>query len=108
MLQSSAMRKIIFLAGVLILVLVTASYGKGKPRKDFTILTVKKQTVYLKVNKSFLGGKVEVYDDCENLLEGEDLPHTHTMLYFEEIPRGVYIIKVKKGKRCTQFKYNNI
>jgi len=102
------MKKIIFLVGVLILVLVTAAYSKGKPPKDFTLLSVKKQAVYFKVNKAFLGGKVEVYDANENFLEGEDLAHTHTMLYFEEIPKGVYTVRVKKGDLCTEFKYNNI
>lgn len=102
------MRKIIFLVGVFILLLVTVSYSKGKPQKDLTILATKKQTVYFKVSKSFLGGKVEVYDANEKFMESEDLPHTHTMIYFDEIPKGVYTIRVRKGDQCAEFKYDNI
>jgi hypothetical protein len=101
------MKKIILLIGALILVLVTASYAKEKPQKDFTLLSVKKHTLYFKVSKSFLGGVVEVYDAKEKFMEAEDLPHTHTMVYFEEMPKGVYIIRVKKGDQCTEFKFDN-
>ena len=102
------MKKIIFLVGVFILLLVTASYSKEKPQKDLTILATKKQTVYFKVSKSFLGGKVEVYDAHEKFMESEDLSHTHTMIYFDEIPKGVYTIRVRKGDLCAEFKYDNI
>jgi hypothetical protein len=101
------MKKIIFLIGALILVLVTVSYAKDKPQKDLTVLSVKNHVLYFKVNKSFLGGVVEVYDAKENFLEAEGLPHTHTMVYFEEVPKGVYIIRVKKGDQCAELKFDN-
>ncbi len=60
------MKKIILLTGVL-LFLVTASYSKSKPQTDFKVISIKKNTVYFKVNKAFLGGVVEVYDSNEKV-----------------------------------------
>lgn len=102
------MKKIIFLAGILILVLITASYAKPKPKSELTIISMKQHVVYFKVNKIFIGGLVEVYDKDKNCLEADSLPHTHTMVYFDEFPAGHYTIKVRNGKKSTQFEYINI
>jgi hypothetical protein len=102
------MKKIIFLVGVLFLVLVTASYAKSKPQKQFAVISVKKHVLYFKVAKSFLGGMVEVYDSREKFMEADDLPHTHTMIYFDEMPKGSYTIRLRKGNLLAEFKYDNI
>ncbi len=44
----------------------------------------------------------------KKFMEGEDLPHTHTMIYFDDAPKGFYTIRVRKGDLCTEFKYDNI
>src|SRR5579871_5879732 len=104
------MKKFLFLVGVMVLVAVTATvtHAKPKPKNELTIIFVKKQVVYFKVDKSFIGGSVEIYDKDNNCLEADSLPHTHTMVHFDEVPTGHYIVKVKKGSRYTEFEYINI
>jgi hypothetical protein len=102
------MKKIIFLVGVLILVLITASYAKPKPCRDLKIVSVKKHILYFKVDKSFVGGLVEIYDETKSCLEADSIAHTHTMIYFDEMPAGHYTVKVKKGEKSAEFNYDNI
>jgi hypothetical protein len=102
------MKKILFLICVLLLVLAKASYSKEKPLKEVKVISAKKQILYFKVDKSFVGGWVEVYDETKGCIEADSLSHTHTMIYFDEMPKGVYVIRVKKGDQITEFKYNNI
>lgn len=96
---------------LLVLASVSVSFSKPKPRlrhkEEFKILSTKKHILYFKVNKSFIGGLVGVYDEKKNCVEEEDLPHTHTMIYFDEVPDGVYLIKVIKDKKAIEFKYRN-
>ena len=85
------------------------SFAKDKEsRYKLKIITVKQHSIYFKVDQSFVGGTVEVYDSNKVLLETEDLPHTHTMVFFDEKPSGQYFIKVKKGKKTIEFGYVNI
>ncbi len=95
-------------ATIILILCSLVCFSKPKPKQDHKILSTKHQTLYFKVDKAFIGGTVEVYDSNMMFLEGEDLPHTHTMIYFEEMPSGVYIIKVKKANRVIQIKYSNI
>ena len=93
--------------GTLILVFVSlASFSKDK-KDDLKIISIKDHTVYFKVAKEFVGGTVEVFDTNMTIIECEDLPHTHTMVYFDEVPDGYYIIKVTKGNKVARFKYFN-
>jgi len=61
-----------------------------------------------KAGKSFVGSFVEIYDESRACLEADSLPHTHTMVHFDEMPAGHYIVKVKKGNMTTEFNYENI
>ena len=92
---------------ILFLLLASPSFSQAKPKQDFKVLSTKRQVLYFKVNKSFVGGVVEVYDENRNFLESDDLPHTHTMIYFEEMPAGNYFIKVTKGDKVIEFRYDN-
>jgi hypothetical protein len=102
------MKKIIFLVVILLIIVAKASQAKPKPKNELSIISVKRHTVYFKVNKSFIGGLIEIYDKDKNCLEADSIPHTHSMIYFDEFPAGHYTIKVKKGKKSTQFEYINI
>lgn len=87
----------------------SASLAKEKePKRELKIITLKPHSVYFKVDQSFVGGTVEVYDANKTLLEAEELPHTHTMIYFDEKPSGKYFIKVKKGNKTVEFGYVHI
>jgi len=87
----------------------SASFAKEKePKVKLKIITLKPHSVYFKVDQSFVGGKVEVYDATQTLLETEELPHTHTMVYFDEKPSGKYFIKIKKGNQTVEFGYVHI
>jgi hypothetical protein len=86
---------------------VSVSFAKPRPRLDFKILSTKKHILYFKVNRAFIGGVVEVYDQNKTRIESDELPHTHSMIYFDEAPAGYYTIKIKKNDRLVEFKYKN-
>jgi hypothetical protein len=93
---------------VLLVTLSTMSFAISKPCKEAVILSTKNNVVYFKVDKSFVGGVVEIYDVNDNLLEGDTLPDTHTMIYFDEMPAGHYTVKVKKDDKEVEFEYDSI
>lgn len=103
-----------FMNKLLVLVFAMAlttspSQAKAKePKGKLKIITVKAHSVYFKVDQSFVGGTIEVYDANKTLLESEELPHTHTMVFFDEKPSGNYFIKVKKGDKTIEFGYVHI
>jgi hypothetical protein len=100
--------KRIFIAPVLLLSIAGITQARPKPqRKELTVISNKKRIVYFKVRKSFVGGSVEVYDESKACLEADSLPHTHTMIHFDEMPAGHYTVKVKKGLKSAEFNYEN-
>jgi len=91
------------------MMLSASAFAKEKqPKGKLKIITVKSHSVYFKVDQSFVGGTVEIYDSNKILLEAEELPHTHTMVFFDEKPSGKYFIKVKKGNKTIEFGYVHI
>ncbi|HLZ15473.1 MAG TPA: hypothetical protein VKQ08_00435 [Cyclobacteriaceae bacterium] len=92
---------------ILMLLIVSVSFSKPKPKADYKVIWVKKEVLYFKVSKSFIGGVVEVYNEKREFVECDDLPHTHTMIYFDEMPTGNYIVKIRKGGKSVEFKYQN-
>jgi hypothetical protein len=101
--------KKIFIAPILLLSIATITQARPKlPRRDLKVISNKNSIVYFKVDKSFIGGQVEVYDASKACLEADSLPHTHTMIHFDEMPAGSYTVKVKKGSKSTEFNYENI
>ena len=101
--------KKIFIAPVLLLSMAAVTQARPKPqRKDLTVISNKKRVVYFKVDKSFIGGQVEIYDESKACLEADSLPHTHTMVHFDEMPAGHYTVKVKNGKKAAEFTYDNM
>jgi len=101
--------KKIFIAPILLLAIAAVAQARPKPpRKELKVISNKKSVVYFKVDKSFIGGWVEIYDESKTCLEADSLPHTHTMVHFKEMPAGRYTVKVKKGSKSTEFDYENI
>jgi hypothetical protein len=107
--------RIIFGGMLLVLGVAGSSLAGPKPQKketaekrDFTILSVKNQVMYFKVAKTYVGGWIEIFDENKNCLEADSLPHTHTMIYFDEMPPGNYTVKVKKGQKKIEFSYESI
>ena len=93
----------------LLMLAASVSFAKGKqPKVDYKIISFKNHSLYFKVDKSFVGGTTELYDENNNLIETEGISHTHTMVDFENAPTGKYLIKVKKGNKTTEFSYKNI
>jgi hypothetical protein len=92
----------------LLVTISTMSFANSKPCKEVVILSTKNNVLYFKVDKSFIGGIVEIYDANNNLLEGDTLPDIYTMIYFDEMPAGHYTVKVKKGDKVVEFEYDSI
>ncbi len=83
--------------------------AKPKPQnKEITILSDKHHIVYFKVSKSYLGGKVKICDEHQNIIETDSLSHTHTMIYFDKMPAGLYTVKVVKENKTLEFKYDSL
>jgi hypothetical protein len=93
---------------IILLSIASVSFSRPKPQADYKVIWVKKSVLYFKVDKAFVGGVIEIYDGNKELMETEELPHTHTMVYFEEMPTGRYTIKVKKGNKTTEFGYSHL
>ncbi|MGC4021466.1 MAG: hypothetical protein QM734_05755 [Cyclobacteriaceae bacterium] len=95
----------------LMLLMLTASVSFAKmkqPKADYKVISFKNHALYFKVDKSFIGGTVELYDADNTLIECDDIPHTHTMVDFIDAPSGTYLIKVKKGDKIMEFSYTMI
>jgi len=96
---------------VLMLTILTASVSLAKtkqPAPDFVrVLHSRKHTLFIKVHKYFVGGTVEIYSSRKHFLEADEIPHTHTKMFFDDAPAGDYIIKVIKGKMSFEFEYHN-
>lgn len=107
--------RVIGIGLIAVLGVVHSVLGGPKPhqkevteKKEVTILWVKDQVMYFKVSKAYVGGWVEIYDEHKRCLEADSLPHTHTMIFFDEMPPGSYTVKVKKGEKKIEFKYESI
>jgi hypothetical protein len=102
------MKKIIVLT-LAMLMSTMISFGKRKqPAPDFVkILHSHKHTLFMKVHKFFVGGTVEVYNAKHEFLEADHLPDPLTKIFFDDAPKGTYIIKVTKGKMSFEFEYWN-
>jgi len=101
------MKKVIVLIAFLVTV-STMSFARPKQCNEAVILSNKNNVVYFKVDRSFIGGTVEIYDANKNLMEGDMLTHTHTMVYFDEMPAGHYIVRVTKDAETVEFGYDRI
>ena len=106
--KEKIMKNLVGLLAIMMMTVSVAFAGPKKPKSDLKIIAVKSHSVYFKVDKSFIGGTVEIYDSNKTLLEAEYLPHTHTMVFFHEKPSGKYMIKVRKGNKKVEFGYINI
>ncbi|MBS1682089.1 MAG: hypothetical protein JST48_10275 [Bacteroidetes bacterium] len=95
---------------VLLILLITStcfSFAKPRNESEHKILSVKNHALYFKVDKSFIGGTVEIYNAHNKLVGEETLTSTHTTLDFINIPMGNYTIKVKKVNNIILFNYSN-
>ena len=93
----------------LLMITSSASFAKSKnPSPDYKIISTKQHKLYFKVDKAFIGGRIEVYDASMNFIEADEIPHTHTIIFFDKAPSGTYLIKVMKGNKVTTFNYTNI
>lgn len=99
----------ILIAPLLLLTIGAIAQGRPKPqRRDLKVLSNEGGVVYFKVDKSYVGGWVEIFDENNACLEADSIPHTHTMVYFDQMPTGRYKVKVKKGRKSAEFSYDNI
>ncbi len=92
---------------ILMALTVSVSFARTKEPKTVKVISDKQHTVFIKVDKSFVGGTIKVYNADGKFLEAEELPHTHTKVFFDEAPAGNYIIKVIKGNQSLELEYHN-
>lgn len=102
-------RRVIVGTMMFMLSLANVAWAKPRPKNgDLKILSDKRQVVFFKVSRAYVGGWVEIFDANHVRLEADSLPHTHTMIYFDEMPSGHYTVRVKKGDKAVEFEYESI
>jgi hypothetical protein len=67
-----------------------------------------KRSLYFKVDKPFRGATVEIFDSNGKIVQKEVLTKANTIIYFDNLIPGSYIISVRKEGNEAVFLYNNI
>jgi len=66
-----------------------------------------KRSLYFKVDKAFHGAIMEIFDSNGKIVRTEVLSKAATIIYFDNLIPGSYIISVKKENNAAVFLYNN-
>jgi len=66
-----------------------------------------KRSLYFKVDKPFRGATMEIFDFSGKIVQKEVLTKAATIIYFDKLLPGSYIISIKKEDNAAVFLYNN-
>jgi hypothetical protein len=66
-----------------------------------------KRSLYFKVDKPFRGATMEIFDFNGKIVQKEVLTKAATIIYFDKLLLGSYIISIKKEDNAAVFLYNN-
>ncbi len=71
-----------------------------------TVLSVRSDILYFKVDKSFIGATVEVHDPSGQLIYTEIVKHHKTLIDFYDQSPGIYTVVVRKDSNKVDLVYN--
>jgi|GEM_PF-4533889 len=87
---------------------VTALQAKSsKADLDSVAFAAIKRSLYFKVDKSFRGATMEIFDLSGKVVQTEVLTKATTIIYFDKLVPGSYLISIKKEDKAAVFLYNN-
>ena len=86
---------------------VTAQARPSSADLDSVAYAGIKRSLYFKVDKPFRGATVEIFDSNGKIVQTEILTKAATIIYFDNLVPGSYIISVKKENNAAVFLYNN-
>jgi len=66
-----------------------------------------KRSLYFKVDKPFRGATMEIFDFSGKIVQKEILTKAATIVYFDKLLPGSYLISVKKENNAAVFLYDN-
>jgi len=66
-----------------------------------------KRSLYFKVDKPFRGATIEIFDFSGKIVQKEVLTEATTIIYFDKLLPGSYLISIKKENNAAVFLYNN-
>ena len=66
-----------------------------------------KRSLYFKVDKPFRGATIEIFDFNGKIVQKEVLTEATTIIYFDKLLPGSYLISIKKENNAAVFLYNN-
>jgi hypothetical protein len=66
-----------------------------------------KRSLYFKVDKPFRGATMEIIDVDGKIVQKEVLTKATTIIYFDKLLPGSYLISIKKANNAAIFLYNN-
>jgi hypothetical protein len=100
--------KIVAVSFLLLLQAVTALQAKSSiEHLDSVAFAGIKRSLYFKVSKPFRGATMEIFDFTGRIVQKEVLTNAATLIYFDKLLPGSYIISIKKEDHAAVFLYNN-
>jgi len=100
--------KIVAVSFFFLLQVATALQAKP-PNADFDSVTFAgiKRSLYIKVDKPFRGSTIEIFDSSGKIVQKEVLAKAVTIIYFDKLLPGSYLISIRKEDNAAVFLYNN-
>ena len=100
--------KIAVVSFLFLLQAVTALQAKpSNANLDSVAFAGIKRSLYFKVDKPFRGATMEIFDFSGKIVQKEVLTKATTIIYFDKLLPGSYIISIKKEDNAAVFLYNN-
>lgn len=94
------------LVSVLIMVLMSGVFMPAHSGdKIISVPSKHKNLFVLKADQDFMGATVEVYHSNGDLVTAYTLQKRKVIIYFCDVEAGEYIIRVVKGNKQQEFKY---
>ncbi|HTF18879.1 MAG TPA: hypothetical protein VK658_12445 [Chryseolinea sp.] len=94
--------KLITLAAAAALCLVAVS-SHANAHHPVSVLAVRNDLFYFRVDKAFIGAVVEVYASSGDLVSTQTVTHHKMLIDFYDKSKGEYTIKIKT--KCTEINY---
>lgn len=100
--QQNTYMKLTTLAA-LILLCSMPGISQAKAHRPVSVLAVRNDLFYFKVDKAFIGATVEVYSSSGELVLSQKVMRHKTLIDFFDKKEDKYTIKIKTG--CSEFDY---
>lgn len=90
-------------------VLGVSAIAEAKPKlgsHHVSVLSIKREIFYFKVDSEFIGATIEVYDSTGILQQTANVTRRRTIVDFFYMNPGIYTVRFAKGDMVEEFKYS--